>query len=94
MKNCDGSVFGFDIQNQAIEKTKKRIEKLKENKEINVKRSIQLFLDGHQNLDLHLSKSYIGQIDIVMFNLGYLPLRKSDKSIITIVKNKKKKIIL
>ncbi|MCT4613003.1 MAG: class I SAM-dependent methyltransferase [Clostridia bacterium] len=60
-------VYGFDVQKLAIENTKEKI--LKDN--------IKLVLDGHQNMDKYVSES----IDVVVFNLGYLP--KGDKNLIT-----------
>lgn len=53
-------VYAFDIQEEAVEKTRQRIG---ENE------NVRLILDGHQNIDC-----YITSFDIGIFNLGYLPL--------------------
>jgi len=64
------TVYGFDVQAQAIEHTKKLC------KEHDVD-NVELFLDTHANI-----KDYVNEpIDAAMFNLGYLP--NSDKSITT-----------
>ena len=68
-----GFVFGFDIQQEAIDNTNKL---LKENNINNYK----LFKSSHDNIDIIL-KDYIGKISLILFNLGYLP--NSDKTITT-----------
>ncbi len=56
----EGFLYGFDIQEIAIEKTK---EKLK------AYHNYKLILDGHENI-----KNYIQEeVDFIIFNLGYLP---------------------
>jgi len=60
LKDYCKEVYAFDIQKEAIEKTKQRI---KENNHVH------LILDGHQNID-----QYMNTFDIGIFNLGYLPL--------------------
>mgnify|MGYP003296089022 CR=1 FL=1 len=58
----DGLVFAFDIQEEAIKSTQKRLE---ENRVVNV----MLIRDSHSE-----AKSYItSPINAGMFNLGYLP---------------------
>lgn len=58
----NGKVFAFDIQRQAVESTKKLLEK-------EGVQNAQLILDGHQNM-----KNYVSEpVSAVMFNLGYLP---------------------
>lgn len=64
-----GKVVAFDIQETAIESTRRL---LADNKVDNA----ALIKDGHQNID-----SYISEADLVMFNLGYLP--KGDHALIT-----------
>ena len=68
-KNCH-YVFGFDIQNKAIETTDYL---LKQNGCNNYK----LYLDSHSQIDKYIKQ----KVDIIVFNLGYLP--KADKSITT-----------
>ncbi|MGI6608273.1 MAG: tRNA (mnm(5)s(2)U34)-methyltransferase [Erysipelotrichaceae bacterium] len=61
-------VYGFDIQQIAIENTDKL---LKENGLKNYK----LICDNHTEIDKYLNE----QVDVFVFNFGYLP--KSDKTI-------------
>lgn len=66
-----GRVFAFDIQEQAIKKTRSLLE------EKNIE-NVELIHDGHQHVSTYLEgQSIAGAI----FNLGYLP--KGDHSIIT-----------
>lgn len=58
-----GKVYGFDIQKIAIDNTRK---KLKKN---NVLDRVMLFNDGHENLFKYVEE----EVDLVVFNLGYLP---------------------
>lgn len=60
-----GFVFGFDIQEQAINNTTELLNK-------NNITNYQLFLENHQNIRKVL-KDYIGKISLINFNLGYLP---------------------
>lgn len=60
-----GKIYAFDIQNQAIEKTKKLLE---ENNFIGTE-NVNLILDSHGNIGNYVKE----EIDIAMFNLGYLP---------------------
>ncbi len=68
----NGLVYGFDIQEEAINNAKKR---LKNNK---VKDRVHLMLKSHENLDKFIESN---SVSAVLFNLGYLP--GSDKNIIT-----------
>jgi tRNA G37 N-methylase Trm5 len=70
-----GTVFGFDIQQEAIERTK---EKLANNGLLD---SVILFQSGHENLMNCIPDLYHGKIKAAIFNLGYLP--KGDHSIVT-----------
>jgi precorrin-6B methylase 2 len=67
-----GKVIAFDIQEQAILTTKKR---LKENNLENV----TLVQESHEHIDSYVEESE--EISAAVFNLGYLP--RSDKKIIT-----------
>lgn len=58
-----GEVYSFDIQSEAIDATKEKLQK------DNVKAKVNLILDGHENIDKYLE----GGVKLVMFNLGYLP---------------------
>lgn len=60
LMTCCDEVYAFDIQEKALENTKKRIGDAKH---------VHLILDGHENVD-----HYLTSFDIGIFNLGYLPL--------------------
>lgn len=64
-----GMVYSFDIQESALESTRKKLEKAK------IDGYVKLVLDGHQNIEKYVPKG----IKAVMFNLGYLP--KGDHNI-------------
>lgn len=64
-----GEVWGFDIQQEAIDLSRDRLDG--EHKEVH------LILDSHHQVDHYIKKP----IDIAMFNLGYLP--SGDKTIVT-----------
>lgn len=66
-----GKVYSFDIQKEAITKTRELLEKNE------LAAQTQLILDSHANLDQYLNK----KISAVIFNLGYLP--GGNKEIIT-----------
>lgn len=53
-------VYAFDIQQAAIDATRKRLQD---------KQNVQYILDSHELID-----HYITSFDIAIFNLGYLPL--------------------
>lgn len=65
-----GHVFAFDIQQQALDATHKRLNELNER--------VSLILDSHANVDDYVKTSIGG----AMFNLGYLPY-SDDLSVIT-----------
>ena len=60
-------VFAFDIQPEALEKTRLRC---------NNQAQVQLILDSHENIH-----QYVSSFDVLVFNLGYLP--NSDSLIAT-----------
>ena len=66
-----GRVFGFDIQDAAIENTAGKLEELK------LLKRVTLIKDGHENMGNYVNEN----IKAVMFNLGYLP--GSDHSVST-----------
>lgn len=66
-----GRVYGFDIQELAIEETRKKL--LNEGLLARVK----LIKDSHEFLDKYIKED----LDFIIYNLGYLP--GGDKSIIT-----------
>ncbi|HJE16826.1 MAG TPA: methyltransferase domain-containing protein [Enterococcus casseliflavus] len=67
-----GQVFAFDIQEQALQATKKRLA------EKELLAQVQLIHQGHETLAEVVS----GPVHAAIFNLGYLP--KGDKAIITL----------
>lgn len=70
-----GRVYGFDIQPEAIQITRRRLEKA------NLKKRVILFTDSHHRMEKLLPFEMHGRIRGVMFNLGYLP--HGDHTIIT-----------
>ena len=62
-------VYAFDIQEQALVHTQKRLEEAG-------LANAHLLLKGHEEVDF-----YVNQVKAAIFNLGYLP--SADKSIIT-----------
>ena len=67
-----GSVFGFDIQQQAMVETGRRLAEAK------LSHRAKLLLAGHEKLAEHVT----GPVQVVLFNLGYLP--GGDRTIITL----------
>jgi predicted methyltransferase len=67
----DGQVWGFDIQQQAITETERRVT------EAGLSACVTLIQVGHQTLAQHIT----APVQAVFFNLGYLP--GGDRSIIT-----------
>ena len=62
-------VFAFDIQEQALEKTRERLHQAG-------LENASLILRGHETVD-----QYVSEVKAAIFNLGYLP--SADKSVIT-----------
>ena len=71
----DGVVYGFDIQQAALDKTRMKLEQAQ------LADSVRLFLASHENMADYVAQEHKGCIHAAMFNLGYLP--GADKSIIT-----------
>ncbi|QED49039.1 class I SAM-dependent methyltransferase [Cytobacillus dafuensis] len=71
-----GKVFGFDIQNEAVVKTTKRLE------EHLLSDHVNLFHSGHEHILTKIPPENHGKIKAAIFNLGYLP--GGDKTIVTI----------
>lgn len=67
---CKGKVYAFDIQQQAVDNTRSRLE-------ANWVDNAELILDSHSNLDQYIHE----ELDGGMFNLGYLP--GSDRTVTT-----------
>ncbi|MDR1774305.1 MAG: class I SAM-dependent methyltransferase [Clostridioides sp.] len=66
-----GFVYAFDIQDVAIKNTTKLLEKY------NLKNNTKLINDSHENI----LEYHTGNVDCIMFNLGYLP--SGDHNLIT-----------
>lgn len=62
----NGKVYAFDVQEEAIKSTKKKVER------DNMTDRVELILDDHQNLDKYVKE----EVSCVVFNLGYLPRAK------------------
>lgn len=59
----NGMIYAFDVQEEAIKSTEKKVKKL------GFEKRVQLILDGHENI-----KNYVkDNIKCAVFNLGYLP---------------------
>jgi len=69
--NDEGFLYGFDIQEIAIEKTKERLIKN------NCYSDVKLIQDSHENFEKYIESP----VDLILYNLGYLP--KGDKTITT-----------
>ncbi|TKJ92098.1 SAM-dependent methyltransferase [Paenibacillus sp. CFBP13512] len=72
-----GQVFSFDIQQDALDRTQERLDKEDQAKLA----SVQLILDSHATMSQYIPEAQHGKIQVIMFNLGYLPT--GDLSIIT-----------
>jgi len=59
----NGKVYGFEIQQKALDITRNILEKQ------GLIDRVNLICDGHQNMDQYINKP----VKAVMFNLGYLP---------------------
>ncbi|MGT2935115.1 class I SAM-dependent methyltransferase [Streptococcus castoreus] len=64
-------VYAFDVQEQALERTRQRLEEV-------CLSNAQLILAGHEEVDQYVTES----VRAAIFNLGYLP--SADKSVITL----------
>lgn len=67
----NGKVYGFDIQDMAIDTTLKRL------KEENLNHIVTLIKDNHDSVDKYIDE----KVKLIIYNLGYLP--KGDKNIKT-----------
>lgn len=71
-KSAAKKVYAFDVQDMAIENTKKLLE------DNDLLEKVEVIKDGHQNVDLYVKED----IKAVVFNLGYLP--NSDHAVTTL----------
>jgi len=70
-----GHVYGFDIQQQAIDNSRDYLT----NQQLDDR--VTLIHSGHENLSASLQALGVTECAVIMFNLGYLP--RGDKSIVT-----------
>jgi predicted methyltransferase len=73
----EGKVYAFDIQQEALNQTRRRLEK----SGVMTDSRVQLVQQNHAQLSRFIPTQLSGTIAAVMFNLGYLP--GGDHSIIT-----------
>ena len=64
MAGTKGRVLAFDIQNEAIEITRRLLD------EHSAGSRARLILDGHEHMDRYAQE---GSADVICFNFGYLP---------------------
>lgn len=62
-----GKVYGFDIQQQALDSAWQRLEQAGQTTQVS------LYHAGHELMAMLLPESAAGRVQAVMFNLGYLP---------------------
>lgn len=62
----DGRVYGFDIQDSAIDLTSERLGD-------SLRPRVKLFRESHAEIEAFIDDEDRGRIQVVMFNLGYLP---------------------
>ena len=70
-----GHVYGFDIQEAAIQNSKKRLE------EHHFIHRVTLFQKSHEHIHECIPLDHHGKVTAAIFNLGYMP--GGDKSIVT-----------
>lgn len=63
----EGHVYGFDVQEEAVARTKDRLETE------TASPATHLYQVGHEEMDTYLPEERHGKVGAVMFNLGYLP---------------------
>lgn len=71
-----GQVYGFDVQEEALQATRQRLE------EAGFQEGVTLFRKGHETMEEILPAEVHGQVQAVMFNLGYLP-GSANKTLVT-----------
>ncbi|REE85203.1 putative rRNA methylase [Paenibacillus taihuensis] len=88
-----GTVYAFDIQAEALERTRQRLVGSDEATEaeagagistdtaVRMRQQVHLVHASHAEMDKHVAADAHGKVAAVMFNLGYLP--GADQSIIT-----------
>lgn len=67
MCDIDGMIFSFDVQNEALDNAEKLLA------DNNLYTGVMFINSGHENME----KLIKPKVDVVMFNLGFLPNSKS-----------------
>lgn len=62
-----GTVYAFDVQQEALDATKERLT------EAGFAKAIRPILASHEKMAEHIADKHHGKLAVVMFNLGYLP---------------------
>ncbi len=78
LTGATGTVYAFDIQQDALEQTSIRLSEATDHQQL---AATNLILDSHANMAQHIESAMHGRVAAVMFNFGYLP--GSDETIIT-----------
>jgi predicted methyltransferase len=65
-----GTVYGFDIQAEALMRTNQRFT---DHRTEDLCTDVRLVHAGHEQMTLHVEDGHHGEVATVMFNLGYLP---------------------
>ncbi|AQX53438.1 class I SAM-dependent methyltransferase [Priestia flexa] len=73
---ASGHVYGFDIQDEAIQNTSERLAKQ------GIEQQVTLIKDSHSRLKNHIPTHLHGNLTGAIFNLGYLP--GGNKKIVTL----------
>ncbi len=60
----DGQILAMDIQEEALRQAQDRI------RDAHYEHKVRFVHDGHQHMDRYINES---KVDLIMFNLGYLP---------------------
>ncbi|MEO2078481.1 MAG: class I SAM-dependent methyltransferase [Bacillus sp. (in: firmicutes)] len=70
-----GTVYGFDVQEEAIAASKERVH------QHGLSDRVKMIHEGHEKLSKFIPPNHHGKVTGAIFNLGYLP--GSDKSVVT-----------
>ncbi len=75
-----GIVYGFDVQPEALARTRGRLSPLAAEGRLP---GLRLVLGSHSLMAEHVDRALHGRISAVMFNLGFLPGGETDKTVIS-----------
>ncbi len=71
----NGKIYAFDIQNKSVQKSKKLFEKNR------ITNKVEILQKSHEKMRDSIPPYWLGKVNVIMFNLGYLP--GGDQSIVT-----------